>query len=236
MTADTEYMEQALSLAAEAGRSGEIPVGAIVTDIDGNIIAVGKNTSEAAESFSGHAEMNALEAACKYTGRTKLYGCTLYTTLEPCPMCMGACVVSGIKRTVFGAYDPKNGSAVSAANINDCEFTHIPEISGGILEDKCSALIRGFFRKMRKTKKSVDIIPADSEAGLKKICCLLSVTENDIITDKNTFYGIIRKNGKPAGTVILTDGAADIRISKEYAAYVTEPETLDALRKGGYID
>lgn len=233
---DKEYMEQALSLAAAAGESGEIPVGAIVTDIDGNIIAFGKNTSEADKSFGGHAEMNALEAACKYTGRTKLYGCTLYTTLEPCPMCMGACIVSGIKRAVFGAYDPKNGGAVSAANIDDCEFTHIPEISGGVLEYECSTLIKEFFVKIRKAKRSVDIIPADSEARLKKICGIHSVTENDVIANKNTFCGIIRKNGKPAGTVILKDGGADIRISKEYAAYVTKREVTDALKEGEYIN
>lgn len=233
---DKEYMEQALSLAAAAGESGEIPVGAIVTDIDGNIIAAGKNTSEREKSFGGHAEMNALEAACKYTGRTKLYGCTLYTTLEPCPMCMGACIISGIKRIVFGAYDPKNGSAVSAANINNCEFTHIPEIRGGILEDKCGALLRGFFGKIRKTKRSVDIIPADSEAGLKKICGIHLVAENEITADKSIFCGIIRKNGKPAGTVILKDGRADIRISKEYSAYVTESEVTDALKEGEYIN
>lgn len=233
---DKEYMEQALSLAAAAGEAGEIPVGAIVTDIDGNIIAAGKNTSEREKSFGGHAEMNALEAACKYTGRTKLYGCTLYTTLEPCPMCMGACIISGIKRIVFGAYDPKNGSAVSAANINNCEFTHIPEIRGGVLEAECSALLRDFFGKIRKTKKSVDIIPADSEARIKKICAVRLLTENEIAADKNIFCGIIRKNGKPAGTVILKDGRADIRISKEYAAYVTESEVTEALKEGEYIN
>lgn len=231
MMTDREYMEQAFSLAVQAGEAGEIPVGAVIADADGNIIARGRNTSETEKSFSGHAEMNALEAACKYTGRTKLYGCTLYTTLEPCPMCMGACAVSGISRTVFGAYDKKNGSAVSAADIRSCNFTHIPEISGGVLEDKCSALLKGFFGKIRKEKSSVDIIPADSEARLKRVCGILSAAA----PDKEAYYGIIRKNGKPAGAVMIKNGGILIRITKEYAAYVTENEVLDALKERGII-
>ncbi|MGN0670211.1 MAG: nucleoside deaminase, partial [Oscillospiraceae bacterium] len=114
---DEEYMEKALELAGEAASRGEIPVGAVVVDKDGKIIGEGFNRREELQSPTAHAEVLAIEQAAKSLGNRRLSGCTLYVTLEPCPMCAGAVMNAGLKRLVYGAFDEKNGACASVATL-----------------------------------------------------------------------------------------------------------------------
>ena len=145
---DKKYMYRAIELAKEAETRGEIPVGAVIVK-NGEIIAEGKNTRETARSALGHAEINAIDAACKELGDWRLDGCTLYVTLEPCPMCAGAIINARIKEVVFGAYDLRAGSFDSVINLATLPFGFSPEIYGGICENECAALLKDFFAKLR---------------------------------------------------------------------------------------
>ncbi len=239
MTRDITFMKKALILAEKAGASGEIPVGAVITDGSGEIIGSGGNTRERAGSPFGHAELNAISAACTYTGGSRLFGCTLYTTLEPCPMCAGACILSGISRVVFGAYDRKNGAVCSAARLFDDSFTCVPEYDGGVLEEECSLLLKDFFRSLRREKFSVTLSDVKADGQYRRCSEIFSLPEESIRDNsrKGTVYKLIRKNGKTAGAAAFTDGStADIRILKDYKAYVTEKDVLEAAcREDGLI-
>lgn len=149
MTADEEYMTKALELAEKAGAMGEIPVGAIVVDPDGNIIGEGYNLREHTNSPTAHAEILAIEQAAKHLGSWRLTGCTLYVTLEPCPMCAGAVMNARLKRLVYGAFDDKNGACASVAALFDEKFTHIPFVRSRVLQDRCGAVLTDFFNKLR---------------------------------------------------------------------------------------
>lgn len=149
MTADEEYMTKALELAEKAGAMGEIPVGAIVVDPDGNIIGEGYNLREHTNSPTAHAEILAIEQAAKHLGSWRLTGCTLYVTLEPCPMCAGAVMNARLKRLVYGAFDDKNGACASVAALFDEKFTHIPFVRSRVLQDRCGAVLTDFFKKLR---------------------------------------------------------------------------------------
>ena len=135
--------------AQEAGAAGEIPVGAVVVVAD-EIIASGQNRSIRDFDPSAHAEIVALRAACHAAQNYRLSGATLYVTLEPCAMCIGAIVQARIARLVFGAYDPKAGAAGSAVDLSDsAAFNHRFEIMGGVLADECGATLQEFFRERR---------------------------------------------------------------------------------------
>jgi tRNA(adenine34) deaminase len=147
---DIDFMKQALRLAQSASEKGEVPVGAIIT-LDGNIISEGENCPIGSHDPSAHAEIIALRNAAAKLKNYRLPGTTMYVTLEPCIMCMGAIIHARVQRVVFGAYDPKTGAAESRYSIgNDQRLNHHLEISSGICESDCATLLKNFFRKRRK--------------------------------------------------------------------------------------
>ena len=147
---DIQFMKVALSLASEAFEIGEIPVGALVVDSNGEIISSAYNLRETKKNATAHAEILAIEQACAALGSWRLKGCTLYVTLEPCPMCAGALVNSRIDRVVFGAYDMQAGCCGSVINFNAYPFNHAFAINGGVLEKECREVLQSFFEKKRK--------------------------------------------------------------------------------------
>lgn len=146
---DKKFMEEALQLAKKAYDSGEVPVGAVIVK-DGEIIARGKNEREKKQNALSHAEIEAINEACKKLKSWRLDDCEMYVTLEPCPMCAGAIINSRIKTLVFGAYDLKMGSIDSVVNLCDYPYNHKVEVYGGICEDKCLKLLKDFFGDLRK--------------------------------------------------------------------------------------
>ena len=148
-----EFMEKALALAKEAGDMGEVPVGAVIVR-NGQIIATGKNGREINRNALSHAEIEAIDNACKTLGGWRLPGCELYVTLEPCPMCAGAIINSRIERVYFGAYDKKAGSVRSLVQLFDIPYNHKPEVTGGLMEEECAAVLSDFFRSLREKKKN----------------------------------------------------------------------------------
>lgn len=149
MTADEEYMKICIELAKQAGKMGECPVGAIVVDNDGKIIGRGYNRRETDCSPTAHAEILAIEEAARTKKSWRLTDCTLYVTLEPCPMCAGAIINSRIKRLVYGAFDEKGGVCASLMEIFDYPFNHKPLVRSRILMDECASLLTDFFKELR---------------------------------------------------------------------------------------
>ena len=147
---DIEFIKEALKLANKAAGLGEIPVGALVVNANGEIISSAYNLRENEKSATAHAEILAIEKACAALGGWRLQGCTLYVTLEPCPMCAGAIVNSRIERVVFGAYDMQAGCCGSVINFNAYPFNHAFQITGGVLENECKNLLTDFFKSKRR--------------------------------------------------------------------------------------
>ena len=144
-----EYMEYALALASRAAEEGEIPVGCVIADADGNIIGRGRNKREESHDATHHAEIEAIREACGSIGDWRLGGCTIYVTLEPCPMCAGAALNSRIEEIVFGAWDPEMGSCGSRTDDTDGRLPRRAKTMGGVLEEDCQRLLRDFFREKR---------------------------------------------------------------------------------------
>ncbi|NAZ09508.1 tRNA adenosine(34) deaminase TadA [Virgibacillus sp. Bac332] len=146
-------MELAIDEATKAARQNEVPIGAVIV-YQGEVIARGYNQRETSQSTLSHAELIAIEQANDVIGSWRLEDCTLYVTLEPCPMCAGAIVQSRIKRVVYGAKDPKAGCAGTLMNLlADKRFNHQVDITKGVLETDCGDLLRNFFKDLRKQKK-----------------------------------------------------------------------------------
>jgi Cytosine/adenosine deaminases len=145
---DIEFIAHALSLTLDDGI--DPPIGAIVTDENSNIIGSAANTRQAEISAVAHAEVKAIEMACKALNSWHLVGCTIYVTLEPCPMCMGAIINSRIDRVVFGAYNPKAGCCGSIVNLAELPFNHKPQVVGGVMAEECGAVLTEFFKKRRE--------------------------------------------------------------------------------------
>lgn len=145
---DNEYMLRALELAKASAEEGEVPVGAVIVR-NGIIISEGRNRREKKKNALCHAEIEAIDAACKALGGWRLPGCTLYVTLEPCPMCAGAIINSRIDRVVFGAYDKKAGSVGSVTDLFSFPYNWKPDAVGGCREEECAALLSEFFKKLR---------------------------------------------------------------------------------------
>lgn len=146
---DLQMMVRAIDEAQKAARLGEVPIGAVIAQ-NGQVIATGHNLRETGRHALAHAEIVALDAACKALGGWRLPDCTLYVTLEPCPMCAGAIINSRITRVVFGAYDPKAGSFGSLVDLSKVAYNHAPQLCGGVMEAECAALLRDFFRNLRQ--------------------------------------------------------------------------------------
>ena len=143
------FMKAALELACDAAREGEVPVGCVITDADGNIIGTGRNSREESKSALAHAELDAIAEACGSRGDWRLDGCSLYVTLEPCAMCAGAIINSRISRVFYGAKEPVSGACGSVLNMF-MEFSNSAQIVGGVLERECAAVMAEFFRKVRE--------------------------------------------------------------------------------------
>jgi tRNA(adenine34) deaminase len=150
---DEYYIKEAIKEAGKAEALAEVPIGAVIV-VDGEIISRAHNLRETEQSAVAHAELLAIEEACRVTGSWRLENATLYVTLEPCPMCAGAIMLSRVKRVVYGAADPKAGCAGTLMNLlEDERFNHQSEVTSGVLESECGQLLSDFFRKIRKRKK-----------------------------------------------------------------------------------
>ncbi len=145
---DKDWMLEALTLAREAAAEGEVPVGCVVV-LGDRIVGRGRNRRETAKSALCHAEVEAIGEACKTLGGWRLWQCTLYVTLEPCPMCAGAIINARIPRVVYGAADPKAGSCGSVCDLFSMAYNHHPQVEAGVLEAECSGILRDFFRALR---------------------------------------------------------------------------------------
>lgn len=149
LTDKERFMRAALALAREAAAEGEVPVGAVIVK-DGEIIATGRNRREVAKQALAHAEIEAIANACAALGGWRLSGCTLYVTLEPCPMCAGAIINARLDRVVYGAPDPKAGSCGSLTDLFELPYNHQPLTERGVLEEDCAAVLKEFFKSLRK--------------------------------------------------------------------------------------
>lgn len=167
MTFDEVIMAKALLLAKRAALNGEVPVGAVIVqtvdyikdkgrlnqkDISKRIISCGINRREETNNSLKHAEIEAINKACKRLKRWRLFDCDIYVTLEPCPMCAGAIINSRINRVIFGANDYKSGACGSVINLFEQEFNHKPYVYSGIYEEECKSELRNFFEKLRKNR------------------------------------------------------------------------------------
>lgn len=157
---DARWMRRALELAALAADAGEVPVGAVVVR-DGRELASGNNTRERAQDPCGHAEIHAIRAAAAAAGDWRLDGCTVYVTLEPCPMCAGAMVLARVGRCVYGASDPKGGFLGTLADLSAWPgLNHRFAVTAGVLKDEAAAQLRGFFaglRRQRRTERAPEV-------------------------------------------------------------------------------
>ena len=145
---DEVFMDAALALAEEAAKEGEVPVGCVIVRGD-TIVGRGRNRRETERTALGHAEIEAIADACKNLGGWRLWDCTLYVTLEPCPMCAGAIINARIPRVVCGAMDPKNGACGSVCDLFSMDFNHRPKLESGVGEGEASRLLSEFFEQLR---------------------------------------------------------------------------------------
>lgn len=144
-----DYMREALALARQAADEGEVPVGAVVVR-DGRVVGRGRNRRERGKNALAHAELEAIDEACRTLGGWRLFDCDLYVTLEPCPMCAGAIINARIAHVYYGAADPKAGSCGSVVSLFDLPYNHRPALTGGVLADECAAILSAFFRELRE--------------------------------------------------------------------------------------
>lgn len=149
---DEKFMKQALKEAQKARDEDEVPIGAVVV-LGDKVIARGRNNRERTQNAVNHAEIIAIQKACKKLGSWRLDDTTLYVTIEPCPMCMGAILNARIPRVVFGARDKKAGCCGTLYDLNEGKFNHVCEIREGVLEEECANIIRTYFEDKRRQKK-----------------------------------------------------------------------------------
>lgn len=152
MEKEQKYMKVALELAKKSAEEGEVPVGAVVV-LDDKIVGRGRNRREKKKNAICHAEIEAIEKACKKLGGWRLHKCDLYVTLEPCPMCTGAIINSRIKTLYYGAKDEKAGSCGTLVNLFEFDYNHKPHVVSGVMSEECSQILKEFFKELRKKKK-----------------------------------------------------------------------------------
>lgn len=155
---DAACMRRALELARQSAAEGEVPVGAVVVK-DGVIVGEGRNRRETGKNALYHAEIEAIDAACRTLGGWRLWQCDMFVTLEPCPMCAGAILNARLRRLTFGARDEKAGSFGSVADFNALGYNHTVEVTGGFMQEECASLLREFFKTLRtrlKKRRGVD--------------------------------------------------------------------------------
>ena len=150
---EQKFMQKALELARESALEGEVPVGAVIVKGD-EIVGTGRNRREYGKNALYHAEIEAIDNACKALGGWRLWQCDMYVTLEPCPMCAGAIINSRIKTVYYGASDLKAGSFGSVADFNTLPYNHKPEIVSGVMQDEARDMLTDFFKDLREKKKS----------------------------------------------------------------------------------
>ena len=150
---DLEFMDQALTLAKEAAADGEVPVGCVIVR-NGEVVGRGRNRRETGRTALGHAEIEAISQACQSLGGWRLWDCTLYVTLEPCPMCAGAIINARIPRVVYGAADAKSGACGSVCDLFTMDLNHHPAVTRGIRETECAEVLTAFFQTLRVTLRS----------------------------------------------------------------------------------
>lgn len=148
---DKDFMNLAIEQAKIAASELEVPVGAVIVR-NGEVVSVGRNRREKGRNALAHAEIEAIDLACKKLGGWRLWECEMFVTLEPCPMCTGAIINSRLRKVVFGASDYKAGSCGSVVNLFELPYNHKPELIGGFMADECSALLTDFFANLRKIK------------------------------------------------------------------------------------
>ena len=165
MNDDKFFMQEAIELAKNAGDVNEVPIGAVIVK-NGEIIARAHNLRETNQNATDHAEILAIQKACEQLGTWRLEGTSLYVTLEPCPMCAGAILMSRVDRVVYGARDPKAGCAGTFMNLlDDPRFNHQCEVVSGICESECGQLLTSFFRDLREKKKAAKQIAKEENGG-----------------------------------------------------------------------
>ena len=142
------YMARALELAAQAAQVGDVPVGCVIVR-DGEIIGEGRNRREENGDATAHAELEAIRDACQRVGSWRLHGCTLYVTLEPCPMCAGGIINARIEQVRYGAKDEKAGACGSVRNLFEERYNHKPRIYRGPMENECGRILQNFFEELR---------------------------------------------------------------------------------------
>lgn len=150
---DAEFMDVALQLAKEASDDGEVPVGCVIVR-NGEIVGRGRNRREKTRNALGHGEIEAIHDACSNLGGWRLWDCTLYVTLEPCPMCAGAIISARIPRVVFGASDAKYGACGSVCDLTTMDFNHHPVVERGVRQEEAAALLQDFFQNLRVELRS----------------------------------------------------------------------------------
>ncbi len=143
-----DYMRRALELARQAGEEGDVPVGCVIVR-DGEIIGEGRNRREEHGDATAHAEMEAIRQACGRTGSWRLHGCTMYVTLEPCPMCAGGIINARVDEVRYGAREEKMGCCGSVLNLFEERFNHKPRLYRGPMEEQCEEVLQNFFQKLR---------------------------------------------------------------------------------------
>ena len=150
---DQDYMKEALTLARQAAAQGEVPVGCVIVR-NGQIVGRGRNCRETKKTALGHAEIEAIRDACETLGGWRLWDCTMYVTLEPCPMCAGAIIGARIPTVICGARDEKSGACGSVCDLFSMDFNHRPQIEFGLLEEESTALLQEFFANLRVTLRT----------------------------------------------------------------------------------
>ncbi len=243
---DEYYMGIAMELAREAADDGETPVGAVIVKSDGSIAGKGRNSRERSRNALCHAEIAAINEACQVLGGWRLHGCTMYVTLEPCPMCAGAIINSRIDRVVFAACDPRSGSAGSVTDLFKLGYCHRPELSSGIMEQESRKLLKNFFSELRRKNQKmsgIKTVEAKTSEQIKKIAAMADeiwhewfpsiISEEQInymldkfqsesavthqIEHENYRYFIIMSGGEYVGyTAIRPDNDGRLFLSKIY--------------------